>query len=607
MMTPEMGLALAILGIAAFLFVTEWLRVDVVALCVVIALMASGLLTTEEALAGFSSTAVLSIAALFVVGGAVFQTGLAAILGDWILKLAGTSETRLLLVLMTAIALMSAFISSTGVVALMLPAVMSISNRANLPASRLLMPLAFSSLIGGALTLIGTPPNIIVSDVLVNAGYAPFQFFSFTPVGGLLLVAGVAFMYLLGRRLLPDRRPKHTVQQMETPAELFELYRLPDDLFRLRVHRESNLIGTTIETLRLREDFNVNIINISRNGRAIHHPTSSTALEDNDVILVQGKGNAVGKAAAYWNLGILANQPIQEGDIITNEVGIAEVLLRPRSNLIDKTIAECRFGSTYDLTVLNLHRPSVSEPLDIKTTPLKFGDVLLVQGEWKNIFALKRLRHDFIVMGEPEAAQIGAFSRRSHARTAMVILALMVLAIMFNLASLTLASMTAAVALVLTGCLKINEAYESIDWKSLVLIAGLLPMSTVLVKVGLVEVFSTGLIQMLGQMGTPVILAGLFLLTGLFTQLLSNTVTALLIAPIALSAAQSLNVDPHAFLMAVAIAASMAFMSPVASPVNTLVMTSGNYRFSDYARVGAPLFVITFIITILVLPLLFPF
>lgn len=605
-MTLEMGIVLTILLVATFLFVTEWLRVDVVALCVVIVLMATGLLTTEEALAGFSSTSVISIAALFIVGGAVFQTGLAAIIGDWILTLAGTNETRLLLVLMLAVAIMSAFISSTGVVALMLPAVMSISHRSNIPPSKLLMPLAFSSLIGGALTLIGTPPNIIVSDALRNAGYEPFQFFSFTAVGGMLLAVGMGFVYLVGRHLLPDRRPKQIPQQMETPAQLFELYRLPDDLFRLRVHSESNLIGNTIAGLNAREAFNINIMSINRAGRSIHRPTSDTTLHADDIIMIQGKGNDVGKAAAFWNLGIMANQPVREGDIITNEVGIAEVLLRPRSNLIDKTIAECRFGSTYNLTVLNLYRPTVTEPLDIKTTPLKFGDVLLVQGGWKNIFALKRLRHDFIVMGEPEAVQMGAFSRRSHAPLTLAILALMVLAIMFNLASLTLASMTAAVALVLTGCLKMTEAYESIDWKSLVLIAGLLPVSTVLVKVGLVEVIADGLTQTLGQLGIPVVLGGLFLLTGLFTQLLSNTVTALLMAPIALSTAQSLNVDPHAFLMAIAIAASMAFMTPVATPVNTLVMTAGNYRFSDYARLGVLLFIIASIVTLPLLLLLFP-
>lgn len=605
-MTLEMAVTLAILAAAALFFITDWLRVDVVALCVVIALMATGILTVEEALAGFSSPVVMSIAALFIVGGAVFQTGLAATIGDHILRAAGTNESRLLLVFMVSIAVLSAFISSTGVVALMLPAVMSLSTKSKISASKLLMPLAFSSLLGGALTLIGTPPNIIVSDILLNAGYAPFHFFSFTPVGSLLLICGIGFMFTVGRRLLPERKAQHTVQQMETPAELFELYRLPDNLFRLRVHDESKLNGLKISALGLRDDFDVNIVNVQREDKTVH-PAADMILQTDDVIVVQGKGNDVGRAAALWGLAIMANQPVREGDMITNEVGIAEVLLRPRSALLGQTLSDVRFGSTYHLTVLNIYRPGVSEKLDIKTTPLKFGDMLLVQGEWKNIFALKRFRHDFIVMGEPEAAQMGVFSRRSYASTTLIILLLMMLAIMFSIASLTLASLTAAVALVISGCLKMDEAYESIDWKSLVLIAGLLPMSTALVKVGLVNVIAETLAVSLGQMGPFVVLASLFLLTGLLTQILSNTATALLIAPIALNTAQSLNIDPHAFLMAVAVAASMAFITPIASPVNTLVMTPGNYKFSDYVRVGSLLFGIAFIVVIITLPILFPF
>ncbi|MCU0463673.1 MAG: SLC13 family permease [Anaerolineae bacterium] len=606
-MTPEMGLVLFVLAAAVVLFVTEWLRLDVVALCVLIALLASGILTTEEALAGFSSTSVLSIAALFVVGGAVFQTGLAAMAGDRILRAAGTRPTRLLIVLTLAITVMSAFISSTGVVALMLPAVMSIAQRANIPPSKLLMPLAFSALMGGALTLIATPPNIIASEALADAGYTPFQFFSFTPIGALLALVGITYMATLGSRLLPDRRPTQIGQRMETPGELFELYRLPDGLYRLRIHPESTIIGQTLAQLHPRDPFNLTVVNVNRGGRTIHHPHADLTLALGDILIVQCSGTDVGRAAAAWSLGLMANAPIQKGDIITNEVGIAEVLLRPRSNLLDRTIAEVNFGTVYRLTVLNLYRPGASEPPDIKTTPLKFGDVLLVQGEWKDIFALKRLRHDFIVMGEPEALQTGAFLRLDKAPTVLFILVAMVLAILLNIASLTLASLAAAVALVLTGCLKMNEAYESIDWKSIVLIAGLLPMSTALVKVGLVDAVALWLTGTLGELGVPVVLAGLFLLTGIMTQLLSNTVTALLLMPLAITTAQGLGVAPQGFVMAVAVAASMAFLSPVASPVNTLVMSSGNYRFGDYARVGAPLFVIAFIITMLAVPVLFPF
>jgi di/tricarboxylate transporter len=610
----EVWLTLLILGAAMFLFFTERLRVDVVALGVVVALAASGILTIEQAIAGFSSTTVISIAALFVVGGAVFQTGLAAMIGDRILRIAGQKEGRLLAVLMIAVALMSSFISSTGVVALMLPAVVSLAARAKMPVSRLLMPLAFSALVGGATTLIGTPPNIIASDTLRAAGYAPFDFFSFTPVGLLLILIGVGYMLTIGRRLQVDRQPVTHGQKMETPSELFALYRLPDNLHRVRVRELSPLVGQRLGDLHLNHDFGVTILSVTRadangNGRAgrIERPDADYRIAVDDVLLVQGESSAVGRAGAAHNLAIIANDPVREGDIITNEVGIAEVLLRPRSSLLGKSLTDLRFGSVYKVTVINLHRPGTDDAaIDLRTVPLKFGDVLLVQGRWRDIFALKRLRHDFIVMGEPEAVEMGAFARTSRAGLTLLIMALMVLAIVLNIVSLTLGAMIAAGALVLTGCVTPDEAYESIDWKSLILIAGMLPMSTALVKVGVVESVATWFISALGGFGPLAVMAGVFLLTVAFTQVLSNTVTMVLVAPVALATAQSLGVQPGAFLMGAAVAASLAFASPVASPVNTLVMSAGNYRFSDYFRVGAPLIVLSLLLVLLVLPVLLP-
>lgn len=616
-MSVEMWITLIILAIAIVLFITEKLRVDVVALCVLLSLLATNILTTEEAIAGFSSTSVISIGALFIVGGAVFHTGLAASIGERILKIAGTNETRLLATLMLAVAILSSFISSTGVVALMLPAVISLARSTKIPPSRLLMPLAFSTLLGGSTTLIATPPNIIVSEALEKAGYAPFEFFSFTIPGILLIVSGIAFFLLIGRHLLPERHTEQTVQRMETPAELFVLYQLPENLFRLHVQSKSPLIGKTIIDCGLGQDFNVDIVRIAHNGGAvlsearqmvkIETPTASTVIQEGDVLVVRGELSDVTAAAGHWNLGIVANEPVVEGDVITNEVGIAELIIRPRSALNGKTLQDVRFGSTYRLTVLNMRRPGADAPMDLKTTPLKFGDVLLVQGRWKDIFALKRLRHDFIVMGEPEAAEMGAFMRKSHAPITIIVLGAMIVAIVLNLMSLTLASMLAALVIVLTGCLTMDEAYDSIDWKSLFLIAGMLPMSTALVKVGLVNMIANTLVTTFGAWGPLFVLAGLFVITATLTQVISNTAAALLLAPIALAAAQGLGVNPQAFMMMVAISASMAFASPIASPVNTLVMSAGNYRFSDYTRVGALMIFISFLITMVVLPILWPF
>lgn len=616
-MTADMWITLVILIVMMVLFVSEKLRVDLVALCVVLALTLTGIVTAEEAMAGFSSTSVLSIAFLFVVGGAVFQTGLAAAIGDAILKIAGTNQTRLLMIMMLTVSSLSAFISSTGVVALMLPAVMSVAQRAKIPASKLGIPLAFSALIGGTTTLIATPPNIIVSEVMQDAGYPPFEFFSYTLPGVLLVVAWLAYMLTIGRRLLPERKPDTVVQRMETPAELFTLYQLPDNMYRLRVPSQSNLIGTSIAASRLGSDFNIAVASLSRmnesrrigsrSEQTVQYPEADTVFQEDDVLVVQGDIRDITRAAGYWNLAIMANHPIQEGDVITNEVGIAEMVLRPRSSLNGKSLSELQFGSAYHLTVLNLRRPGAHAPLDLKTTPLKFGDVLLVQGRWKDIYALKRLRHDFIVMGEPEAAEMGAFLRLTHAPITLTILVLMIVVLALDLLPLTVASLLAAVAVVLTGCLSMDEAYESIDLKSLILIAGMLPMGTALVKVGLADAAADLLIQTVGELGPLYVLAGLFILTLISTQIISNTASALLVAPIALAAAQGLNVNPQAFMMSVAIAAAMALLSPVASPVNMLVMSPGNYRFSDFARVGAPMMVIAFIISMIVLPVMWPF
>jgi di/tricarboxylate transporter len=632
-MTPDMILTLAILLIAIVLFITEWVRLDIVALGVLITLMLTRLVTTQQGLAGFSNATVVAIGALFIVGGAVFQTGLAAMISNWILRAAGGSETRLLAVLMIAIAIMSGFISSTGVVALMLPAVVSLASSLKISTSKLMIPLAYSALLGGALTLIGTPPNLLASDTLRNAGYPPLDFFAFTPPGLVLLTAGVIFMLTIGRRLLPDRKPEQVVQKASTPGELFALYRLPDNLFRLRVQDGSPLIGVRLGESRLREDFGINVISLrhtangtgegrpnlarialslprpaaARHDEDAHHPTPDSVFRADDLLLVQGSADAISQAAGRWKLAIMAAEPAVEDDVITNEVGIAEVIIRPRSSLIDKTISEVCFGSKYHLTVLDIRRPGADSLPQIKDVRLKFGDMLLVQGEWKDIFALKRQRHDFIVMGEREAIEIGAFRRRDRAPIALLILIGMVALIALNVLELAPAALLAALAVVLTGCLTMDEAYDAIDWKSLFLIAGMLPMSTALVNVGLVDAAARALTDAFGAYGPLAVLASLFFFTVLLTQVISNTATTVLIAPIALSSAQNLGVNPTAMVLGVAIAASMAFATPIATPVNTLVMTAGHYRFADYARAGLPMIAITFVLALLLLPVLFPF
>ena len=618
-MTLEMWGVLVILAAAIVLFVTEWLRVDLVALGVVVSLMLSGVLTTAEALAGFSNPAVLSIAALFVVGGAVLNTGLADVIGRRILAVAGPGETRLMIVITITVAVLSAVISSTGTVAVLLPAIISVAERTRTSPSRLLIPLSFGALLGGATTLIGTPPNLIVADLLVQAGLEPFGFFDYTPIGLALLLVGVPFMLLLGRRLLPDRKPEAALQRVETPQELIARYRLPDNLFRLRVRRGSELAGGTVTEAALRQRFGVTVVEILRPSRSIAQtsladrsegaesiqPGPGTVLEAGDLLIVQGDGNDVGAAAASCNLGV---QPVTSDDeeaLISEEIGLAEALLPPRSSLVGKTLSEIEFGSHYNLTVLGINRPGADELLDLKTTPLRFGDILLVQGPWSHILTLREHPNDFVVMGQPE--RMTGAPMRSKAGLTLLIMGAMLVFLVTNLLPVATASLMAALAVILSGCLTMDEAYRAIDWRSLVLIAGMLPLSQAMERVELVDLAAQGLINGLGGLGPLAVLGGLLLLTSAFTQVLSNTATTVFIAPIALAAAQSLGVGPYAFMMAVAMAASLGMASPVASPVNTLVMSAGNYRFADYLKVGGPLILLLIAVCTAVLPLLWPF
>ncbi|MCA9999174.1 MAG: anion permease, partial [Anaerolineales bacterium] len=436
-----------------------------------------------------------------------------------------------------------------------------------------------------------------------------------------LAAIGIGFMLFVGRRILPDRRLAVEKQVVATPKELVDVYRLPENLLRLRVRRGSGLIGRNVFESGLREQFGVTVLKIMRppqltelvgNGRNQTQPKDTALMPDkdvaiqrNDVLIVQGEGGPVNQAAVHWNLAVQPPKPKDAKSLLSREVGVAELLLPPRSSLLGKTLAEIRFGTTYRLTVLAISRPGKSQKLDLKTTQLEFGDTLVVQGRWQDISRLRDFRRDFVVMGEPES-EINR-PPRSKARWAAAIMLGMLALMVGEFVPLVAASMVAALLVVLTGCLTMEKAYDAIDWKSIVLIAGMLPMSTALEKVGLVNLIATGFVDTLGGISPLAVMIGLFLLTSIFTQVLSNTATTVVIAPIALVAAQTLGIQPQAFLMAVAIAASMAFASPVASPTNTLVMGAGNYRFSDYVKVGVPLIFLMLLAVSLLLPLIFPF
>ncbi len=623
MLNLEIWITLGLLGGAILLFVTEWMSVDLVALGVVIGLMVSGILTPDEALAGFSSQIVITVAALFIVGGAVMETGLADTISGKIIHFAGNSQFRLLVLIMGTVALLSGFISDTGTVAVMAPAIISISRKKGINPSKLLIPLSFGSLLGGAMTLIGTPPNIIVSDLLSANGYQPFAFFDFTPIGLVLLISGILFLALTSRYLLPDHQASTEMQRVDSPEELMQVYSLAEDLYRLRIRHGSPLVGKTLLESDLGSKFGVIVLEITRNeetrskirlGEIRILPEEGTSsvitlspevpLNPDDLLICQGTLNDISHAAASLQLGVQPAEAVDQKALVNNEVGVAEILLPPRSQLIGKSLVSSRFGSLYQLTVLGINRPGITTSLSLKETKLQFGDTLFVQGPWKNIRSLSNQRRDFVVVGQPETMK-GAPPRSKMILSALILLGMLV-ALMAGWLPLATTAMIAAFLMIVSGCLEMKQAYNSVDWKSIILIAGMLPMATALQKVGLVQIGTDWMAGTLGGLGSVPIMAALFLITSLFTQVLSNTTTTVLIAPIALSLALRLGYQPHAFLMIVALAASTAYASPVASPVNTLVMASGNYRFKDYVKVGVPLILISLVITVLLLPLLWP-
>lgn len=612
-MTPDMLLVFGLLAVTIILFLTDRLSLDLVALLVLLALIFTGALTLGEALAGFSDPIVLMIAGLFIVGNGLVQTGVADALGDRLARVAGTSEVRLLVMTMVVAAVLSAFMSSTGAVAILLPMVVSLAWGARVSPSKLLIPLAYASVVGGLLTLIGTPPNIVVSDQLVAGGFRPFGFFSFTPVGLLAVGLAIGFMVLVGRRLLPERVHRLAGEEGESISisDLAQAYQLSENLFRLRLRMASPLVGMRLDEADLPGRFDVTVLSIQQwpDRRSSPLPAApagpDTILSAQDILHVQGAPERVALLARDARMGIVpANE--EQGELLPQELGMAEVLLTPRSRLIGQTLVNSRFRDKYRVTVLGVMRLGKLVTGPVGTIELRFGDTLLVQGTWQSISLLSQESHDFVVVGQPaEMARARPAARRAPVALACMVGMLILLA--FNIVPNVVAVLLAAVLMVLTGCLSMEDAYKGMNWSSLILLAGMLPMATALQKSGGVQYVANLLTNSLGQWGPLPVMVGLFLLTGFFSQFISNTATTVLVAPIALQAALTLGVAPYAFLMTIAVAASTAFATPIATSSNTLVLGSGGYRFGDFLRVGIVLQVLIMAVVVLVLPLLFPF
>lgn len=608
-MTHETYLVFGIIAAAGALMASNRVRFDVVALLVVLVLILTGILTIDEALSGFGSQVVALVAGLLVVGEMLSRTGVARVMGDWVLKHGQHSEIRLLVLIMGSAALLGSVMSSTVVVALFIPVVLRITAATQLNASRMLIPLSYASLISGMLTLIATTPNIVVHEQLKSSGFEGFGFFSFSLVGVAVLVVAIAYIILIGRHLLG--KPTETASQRQSLRSVETLWHEhnPESTYqKLRIGEGSRLEGVSIAESQLESQYQVRVIGILRRtfrGRKrILSPDPDVELLAGTTLLVLGKAEDIERLVSEQALKVLP-QNNSDRERWLWDISGAAVLIHPESKLVDKSLREIGFRSNYDVHVLGVRRNF--KPLDdYSDALLKPADSIFVVGSWAKIQQLTQKSRDFVVTEFPRE-HTEAVPSYKRLNTSLLILAAMVLLTLFDIVPLVVAVGMAALAAVFTRCLTMEDAYRSVSWSSLVLIAGMLPLAEALKKTGGTELIASLMMNASGGASPYLLMTLVFFLTASIGLVLSNTAAAVLVSPIAIFAAEAAGLSPYPFAVAVVIAASSAFSTPVATPVVSLVVEPGRYKFIDFIRTGLPLLCLTYLTTLLVAPLLFPF
>jgi len=784
-MTPDILIVLGILLGAIILFITEWVRMDLVALLVLVSLVLSGLVSTDDALAGFSNTAVITVWAILILSNALSRTGVASLIGSRIQKLGGSGEVKLLFVIMLTAGILSGFMNSIGVASLFLPVVIEIAHRTNRPPSKLLMPLAYSALLGGLITLIGTPPNLLISDALRSAGLRPFAMFDFTPVGIFVMLGGLVFIAFVGYRMLPERDiskelgPRRgqdstqffglqermcviqipfdsalankslaesklgaalglnviailrntkspdertqlapdpntillpgdrllvegrlerlfefhgrdhlivedrdlTIEQLtSTEVQLFEMrfseksefhgknlrqinfrqkfgllalalrrgpdswrtglariplqagdillvqgsqeqvdalkeydesctftpvdteiYHLEEHLMMLRILADSALTGKSLIESRLGEAFGLRVMGIVRQDQLTLMPDPEDVLVAGDVLLVKGRREDLLTVQGLQDLQIESQGISSVESLESDRVGLVVALLSPYTTLAGKSLRELHFRAKYGINVLAIWREGRAFRSNLAEIPLKFGDALLLYGPREKLRVLGS-DPDFLVLSE-EAQETPRYKK---APIALLIMAAVLIPVIFGWLHIAIAAIMGVVLMVLTRCITMEEAYRSIELKAIFLIAGMLPLGIAMQQTGAAQLLAEAMIGLIGGFGGMAVMAGLFILAALASQVMPNPAVAVLLAPIALNTASQIDISPYPLMMAVAVSASAAFLSPVGHPANVLVMGPGGYKFSDYTKIGLPLTLVVLIISMIVIPLFWP-
>ncbi|HDO6780994.1 TPA: SLC13 family permease [Klebsiella pneumoniae] len=610
-MYGELIWVLSLLAIAVVLFATGKVRMDAIALMVIVAFVLSGTLTLNEAFSGFSDPNVILIAALFIIGDGLVRTGVATKMGAWLVSVAGNSETKMLIYLMLTVAGLGAFMSSTGVVAIFIPVVLSVSARMNTSPSRLMMPLSFAGLISGMMTLVATPPNLVVNSELLREGLHGFSFFSVTPIGLVVLILGIVYMLAVRFMLKTDNGDSaRDGRKRSTFRDLIREYHLTGRARRLAIRPGSPMIGQRLDDLKLRERYCANVIGVERwrrFRRVIVNVNGVSEFRARDVLLID-------MSASDVDLRQFCGEQMLEPMVLRGEyfadqaldVGMAEVALIPDSEMMGKTVREIAFRTRFGLNIVGMKRDGKAMDGSVVDEPLQLGDILLVVGNWRQIALLAKRGRDFVVLNMPVEVD-DASPAHSQAPHAIFCLVLMVALMLTDEIPNPIAAIIACLLMGKFRCINAESAYKAIHWPSIILIVGMMPFALALQKTGGVDLVVKGLMDVAGGEGPYLMLGCLFMMCAAIGLFISNTATAVLMAPIALAAAKSMGVSPYPFAMVVAMAASAAFMTPVSSPVNTLVLGPGKYSFSDFVKIGVPFTILVMVVCVLLIPVLFPF
>jgi len=606
-----------ILTITIILFIWGKLTPDIVALMSMLSLFIFGILDLKETLSGFSNPTVIMIAALFIIGEGLSQTGWTALAGQKFVEWAGKSFSKLLVLVTMGSALLSGFVSNTGTVATLMPLTISSAWKLGTFPSKLLMPTAFASNTGGLLTLTGTPPNIIVSNTLIEKGHEGFSFFEFGLIGLPLLIIAVLYFRFFADKLLPKNKTNNKPVDVDsTLHKWIEAYKVDDDYYRLRVRNLSPLIGTKIEDWDFERKYNVSIIRLKRRHpnvikgvkQFLEFPGPRTVFMYHDIITVKGKTEDINKLMIKFRLGLLPLEPIEDElkhNLINQEVGMAEVIVTPKSILVGRKIKRGNFFKRFGIQLMAANRNG--KPLLDKIITIKAGDAFLLRGTWNNIEQLKEQHENFVVCGSPEGMAKNVVNLTYKSYIALGALIFMIALLVLKVVPSAIAALISAGIVLLTGCVPMAKAYKGISWISVVMIAAMIPMGIALQKTGTAQMVANSLVNSLGSISPVALLGGIFLLTTTFSQVINNSATAVLMSPIALLAATSLNLSPEPFMIAVAISASTAFLTPVGTTTNAMVMTAGGYKFMDYVKFGGPLLLLFFIVSLILVPIIWPF